>query len=211
MQPLRRQFSLAGRCITALLAITPLVSLSPALAQGAPTSASASSAANAAGTTVNNQNNSQINTNTFYGFGPGINCPTSTFAASGFGGSGSGNSGGDVLGAFVDSDTYGGIVSFTLPIGPANAAICSEIGRAQQQLLEAQVSKVRMDAAKTQADLTLVTMLKCVEILRVASLRGPFAQVCQGVVPRGMAVAQTPQRPVGPAPAAAPVRQRFDP
>lgn len=189
------------------LLLAPLALMPAARAQRTPTSAAASSAANAAGTTVNNQNNSQINTNTFYGFGPGINCPTNTFAVSGFGGSGSGNSGGDVLGAFVDSDTYGGIVSLTMPIGPANAAICSRIGEAQQALLEAQVAKVRMDAAKTQADLNLVTMLKCVEILRVASLRGPFAQVCQGVLPRGIAVAPSPDATSQPAP----VRQRFDP
>lgn len=201
-----------GRRLAPVLALLALTS--PALAQQSPTSATASSAANAAGTTVNNQNNSQINTNTFYGFGPGINCPTSTFAVSGFGGSGSGNSGGDVLGAFVDSDTYGGIVSFTMPIGPVNASICSKIGEAQQALLEAQVAKVRMDAAKTQADLNLVTMLKCVEILRAANLSGPFAQVCQGVLPRGFAAAPTAQLPVvqpSPAPAPAPVRKRFEP
>lgn len=151
------------------------------------TNASASAAANSAGTTVNNQNNSQINTNTFYGFGPGINCPTSTFAISGFTGSGDGRSGGDVLGAFVDSDTYGGIASFTMPIAPTNSEICSDIGEAQRELLRAQVAKVRMDAAKTQADVNLVTMLKCIEVLRAASLSGPFAQICQGILPHGMA------------------------
>lgn len=188
------------RLISGLVVIPALTLLPVARAQQAPASATSSAAANAAGTTVNNQNNSQINTNTFYGFGPGINCPVSTLAVSGFGGSGTGNSGGDVLGAFVDSDTYGGIVSFTVPIGPVNAAICSKIGTAQQQLLEAQVAKVRMDAAKTQADVTLVTMLKCVEVLRVANLRGPFAEICQGVQPRGIAAA--PQQRFEPAPQA---------
>ena len=105
---------------SAALALISAASTGSVLAQSIPT-ASASSAATAAGTTVNNQNNSQINTNAFYGFGPGINCPTPTFSVAGFGGSGSGNSNGDVIGAQVDSDNYGGIVSMTFPIGGANA------------------------------------------------------------------------------------------
>jgi hypothetical protein len=170
-------------------------------AQQVPT-ASASSAATAAGTTVNNQNNSQINTNAFYGFGPGINCPTPTFSIAGFGGSGSGNSNGDVIGAQVDSDNYGGIVSVTFPIGGANAEICKEIGKAQVQALQSQVVRATTESRKTQADINLVTAIKCVEIMRVASLSGQFAQLCQGVMPRGMA-AQAEAQPV--------VRQRFNP
>jgi hypothetical protein len=115
------------------------------LAQQNSPSASASSAANSAGTTVNNQNNSQINTSTFYGFGPGINCPTTTFSVSGFGGSGTGSSGGDVLGATVDSNTYGGIVALTVPLGFTNAGICSKIGKAQAAAIEAQVAKARAE------------------------------------------------------------------
>jgi len=173
----------------------------PLQAQQVPT-ASASSAATAAGTTVNNQNNSQINTNAFYGFGPGINCPTPTFSVAGFGGSGSGLSSGDVIGAQVSSDNYGGIVSMTFPIGGANAEICKEIGKAQVQALQSQVVRATTESRKTQADINLVTAIKCVEIMRVASLSGQFAQLCQGVMPRGMA-AQPEGQPL--------VRQRFDP
>lgn len=173
----------------------------PVVAQQVPT-ASASSAATAAGTTVNNQNNSQINTSTFYGFGPGINCPTPTLAIAGFGGSGSGLSSGDLIGAQVSSDNYGGIVSFTMPLGGANAEICKEIGKAQVQALNSQVLRATTEARKTQADINLVTAIKCVEILRVANLTGQFAQLCQGVMPRGLA----------PTAAAQPViRQRFEP
>lgn len=171
------------------------------IAQTVPT-ANASSAATAAGTTVNNQNNSQINTSTFYGFGPGINCPTPTFSIAGFGGSGSGLSSGDLLGAQVSSDNYGAVVSLTLPIGGANAEICKEIGKAQVQALQSQVVRANTEARKTQADINLVTAIKCVEILRVASLSGQFAQLCQGVMPRGMGT-QAAAQPV--------VRQRFNP
>ncbi len=57
----------------------------PVMGQQNP-NATATSAANAAGTTVNNQSNSQINTNTFYGFGPGINCPAPSLCVAGFSG-----------------------------------------------------------------------------------------------------------------------------
>lgn len=159
---------------------------SPSLAQSQVPTASASSAATAAGTTVNNQNNSQINTNSFYGFGPGINCPTPTFSVAGFGGNGSGNSNGDVVGASVNSENYGGVVTLTFPIGGANAAICKEIGKAQVQALQSQVMRAAAEARKTQADINLVTVIKCVEILRVAKLSGQFAEICRGVSPRGL-------------------------
>lgn len=172
----------------------------PSLGQQVPT-ASASSAATAAGTTVNNQNNSQINTNAFYGFGPGINCPTPTFSVAGFGGSGSGNSNGDVIGASVNSDNYGGVLTLTFPIGGANADICKEIGKAQVQALQSQVVRASAEARKTQADIHLVTVIKCVEILRVANLTGQFAEICRGVVPRGMVESSSQSM----------VRQRFEP
>ena len=158
-----------------------------ALAQANP-SATSSSAANSAGTTVNNQNNSQLNTSTFYGFGPGINCPTTSFTVSGFGGSGSGSSAGDSIGADVSSDNYGGLVALTFPIGGQNAAICKEIGKAQVEQLRAAAAATNMSASKVQADINLVTALKCVQILKVAVLSGPFESVCAGVYPRGVNV-----------------------
>lgn len=201
-----RRLSLSARLcsgvFTALLGAGLMSQSVPVHAQQVPT-ASASSAATAAGTTVNNQNNSQVNTNTFYGFGPGINCPTPTLAVAGFGGSGSGLSSGDLIGAQVSSDNYGGIISFTLPLGGANAEICKEIGRAQVQALQSQVVRATVEARKTQADINLVTAIKCVEILRVASLSGQFGQLCQGVIPRGMGSTATAELQ--------PVRQRFEP
>lgn len=172
--------------------------LPAAWAQSAPV-AESRAAANAAGTTVNNQSNAQINTNTFYGFGPGINCPTPTLSISGFGGGGSGSSAGATIGADINSGNYGGILTYTVPIGGANAEICKEIGKAQVEALRSQVLRTSTEAAKTQADINLVTALKCVEILRVAVLTGPFEEVCRGVIPRGM-VAQSAAK-----------LQRFDP
>ena len=173
-----------------VLALGTIVSPTAALAQANPT-ATSSSAANAAGTTVNNQNNSQLNTSTFYGFGPGINCPTTSFTVSGFGGSGSGSSAGDSIGANVSSDNYGGLVALTFPIGGANAEICKEIGKAQVEQLRAAASATNMNAAKVQADINLVTALKCVQILQAAVLSGPFESVCAGVYPRGSNVVQS--------------------
>ena len=176
-----------ARLLAGGLGALALLMPASALAQANP-AATASSAANAAGTTVNNQNNSQINTSTFYGFGPGINCPTTALTVSGFGGGGAGSSAGDTIGASVNSDNYGGIVAVTFPIGGANAEICKEIGKAQVESLKSQAARTNLEAAKTQADINLVTALKCVEILKVAVLAGPFEQVCAGVYPRGVNV-----------------------
>lgn len=195
---------LASAALFAALTLDPALR-PPMRAQQNPSS-TASSSANAAGTTVNNQSNSQINTNTFYGFGPGINCPTPTFSVSGFGGTGSGSSAGNTVGAAVNSDNYGGIVTLTLPLGGANAEICKEIGKAQVQALMSQVRRTQMEASKTQADINLVTALKCVEIQRVAVLTGPFAAICEGVYARGVMVPPSTSAPGG-----APVLQRFNP
>ncbi len=166
----------------ALGLVSAFVISGQALAQSSP-SASSSSRATSAGTTVNNQNNSQINTSSFYGFGPGINCPTPTFSVAGFGGSGSGVSNGDVVGANVTSDNYGGVVTLTFPIGGEKHEICKKIGESQVQVLQSQVERTQAEARKTQADINLVTAIKCVELLKFASLSGQFEEVCEGVTP----------------------------
>lgn len=197
------------RCAVVVLCESFLL-VASAQAQQNP-SATASSAANAAGTTVNNQSNAQINTNTFYGFGPGINCPTPTLSVSGFAGGGSGSSAGSAVGADVNSGNYGGILTYAMPIGGANAEICKEIGKAQVQALLSQVTRNQVEAAKTQADINLVTALKCVEIQRVAVLTGPFAQVCEGVYARGVLMPpRAAAQPPNGAPQAALI-QRFNP
>ena len=185
MRPLQpfRPFAVGATSLFGALAIA----LWPAgvLAQQNPSS-TASSAANAAGTTVNNQSNTQVNTNSFFGFGPGINCPTTTLSVSGFSGSGSGSSAGDSIGAGVASTNYGGIATITVPLGGANTEICKQIGKAQVQALLSQVNRSNVEASKTLADINLVTALKCVEIQRVAVLAGPFAEICSGIYARGV-------------------------
>jgi hypothetical protein len=182
---------MGGSLMSVLLHQTWLAA--PSFAQ----SASANSAANSAGTTVNNQNNSQINTSAFYGFGPGINCPTPTFALSGFSGNGTGDSSGDVLGASVSSSNYGGVATVTIPIGGANQEICKEIGKAQVQALMSQVERSITEANKTQADINLVTAIKCVELQRVATLTGIYSELCRGVTPFGQRpLAVSPRTPV---------------
>ena len=189
------------------VAIVANAILPPQLRAQQTPSSTASSSANAAGTTVNNQSNSQINTNTFYGFGPGINCPTPTVSVAGFSGSGSGSSAGNTVGAAVNSDNYGGIITLTWPLGGANAQICKEIGKAQVQALMSQVKRTQMEAAKTEADINLVTALKCVEIQRVAVLTGPFAAICEGVYARGVMLPPGTSLPAG----SSPVLQRATP
>ena len=189
---MRNRFQRRAICTSIAISASLLGTL-PALSQVSPSS-TASSAANAAGTTVNNQNNTQLNTSTFYGFGPGINCPTTSLSVSGFGGSGSGSSAGDSIGANVSSDNYGGLIALTFPIGGANAEICREIGKAQVEQLRAAAEATNVNASKVQADINLVTALKCVEILRVAVLTGPFESICAGVYPRGVNVVSSNQR-----------------
>lgn len=176
-----------GTALTSALVFSTLI-VGPLRAQQAAPSATSSSRATSAGTTVNNQNNSQINTSSFYGFGPGINCPTPTLSVAGFGGTGSGLSDGDVIGARVNSDNYGGVVTVTVPLGGANHKICKKIGEAQALALESQVQRAQAEARKTQADINLVTALKCVELLRLATLSGQFAKICSGIDVRGTRV-----------------------
>jgi hypothetical protein len=63
-----------------------------------------------------------------------------------------------------------------------------------------QVNRSQMEAAKTQADIRLVTALKCVEIQRVAVLSGPFASLCEGVYARGVMLPPASPPPQGSAP-----------
>ena len=104
-------------------------------------------------------------------------------SVAGFGGSGSGLSDGDVIGARINSDNYGGVVTVTFPIGGANHEICKKIGEAQVAALESQVARARAEAKKTQTDINLVTALKCIELLKFATLSGQFAEICAGIRP----------------------------
>ena len=173
-----------------LLAANALLSPHSVFAQANP-AATSSSAANSSGSTVNNQNNSQLNTNTFYGFGPGINCPTKSLTISGFGGTGSGLSAGDSIGADVDSSNLGALIAFTLPLGGDHSQICKEIGQSQVNQLKAVSLATQASTAKVQADINLLSATQCIKILKVAVLSGPFKYVCSGVFPSGVEVIST--------------------
>ncbi|MFZ4641434.1 MAG: hypothetical protein ACOYMP_13695 [Nodosilinea sp.] len=162
-----------------------------------PASGSSSrSTSSSAGTTINQQTNAQNNNNQFYGLGPGVQCPAPTLGFSLYGGGGNGTG----TEASVASSSYGGMVTFTTPLGGRNATSCEEIGEAQLKAVQAQVQRTQLEAAKTQTDINLVTIQQCINILEKARLSGQFVEACAGVNLVGQASRNQP--PVNPTPAA---------
>ncbi|MBU6230977.1 MAG: hypothetical protein KGQ93_15050 [Cyanobacteria bacterium REEB459] len=157
-----------------------------------PASGSSSrSTSSSAGTTINQQTNAQNNNNQFYGLGPGIQCPTPTLGFSLYGARGNGTG----TEASVASTSYGGMITFTTPIGGRNATSCEEMGEAQIKAVRAQVERTQLEAAKTQTDINLVTIQQCIGILEKARLSGPFVDACAGV---SLVAASRPQTPAPP-------------
>jgi hypothetical protein len=153
-------------------------SSTPALSQQ--NSANSSAAANTTGTSINNQNNTQVNSSAFYGFGPGINCPTTTLSVSGFQGNSNGLTNSE-LNTNVSNNNVGGMVTITVPLGPNYGNVCQQIGERQLALYDVQIARAAAEARKTLADVMLVTALKCVEVSRLAVLTDQFAELCRGV------------------------------
>jgi len=143
-------------------------------------SANSSAAANTTGTSINNQNNTQVNSSAFYGFGPGINCPTPTLSISGFLGNSNGLTNSE-LNTNVYNNNIGGMVTLTVPIGPVYGDVCRQIGERQLALYDVQIARAAAESRKTLADVMLVTALKCVEVSRLAVLTDQFAELCRGV------------------------------
>lgn len=143
-------------------------------------SANSSAAANTTGTSINNQNNTQVNSSAFYGFGPGINCPTTTLSISGFQGNSNGLTNSE-LNTNVTNNNLGGMVTLTVPLGPNYGDVCRQIGERQLALYDVQIARAAAEARKTLADVMLVTALKCVEVSRLAVLTDQFAELCRGV------------------------------
>ena len=154
--------------------------LGHAAATRAQNAANSSAAANTTGTSINNQNNTQINSSAFFGFGPGINCPTPTLSISGFQGSSNGLTNSE-LNTNVTNNNLGGMITLTVPIGPENSDVCRKIGERQLALYDVQIARSAAEARKTLADVMLVTALKCVEVSRLAVLTDQFAELCRGV------------------------------
>lgn len=190
------------------MAVLLAVAALPLHAQQNSPDSSANTSGSTAGTTVNNQTNLQINSTTFFGFGPGVSCPTPSLALGLFGGRGSGRSLADPLGAAQGSSSVGGVLSVTVPIGTTDAKICETIGERQVQTLLSQAASIQAETAKTGADINLAIALQCLEIKRQASLTGAFANFCSAVSLREAAAAasQALQEPQGPL-----LMQRFDP
>lgn len=172
-----------------------------------PASGSSSrSTSNSAGTTINQQNNTQTNNDQFFGFGPGIQCPTPSLGFSLYGGGGAGGSG---LDGGVSTSAYGGTVTFSAPLGGRNQSSCAQIGEAQIDAVRAQIERTQMEAAKTLTDINLVTIQQCIGILQTARLSGQFGDACNGVeLVRQQAAAPPPATPPAP-PSVSPTDQAW--
>lgn len=167
-----------ARVVFLAIAIKLGIASIPTLAQQ--NSANSSAAANTTGTSINNQNNTQVNTSAFYGFGPGINCPTPTLSISGFQGNSNGLTNSE-LNTNVANRNLGGMITLTVPIGPNYGDVCRQIGERQLALYDVQIARAAAESRKTLADVMLVTALKCVEVSRLAVLTDQFAELCRGV------------------------------
>ena len=143
-------------------------------------SANSNANANTTGTSINNQNNTQINSSAFFGFGPGINCPTTTLSVSGFSGQANGLTNSE-LNTNVSNANSGGMITLTVPLGPNYGEVCRKIGERQLALYDVQIARAAAEARKTLADVMLVTALKCAEVARIAVLTDQFAELCRGV------------------------------
>lgn len=157
-----------------------------------PSSSAARATSSSAGTTVNNQNNTQVNNDQYYGFGPGITCPTTSLGFTAYGGAGSG-SGSD---ATVSSRSFGGAVTLSIPLGGRNSGTCTDLGERQLQMLQAQIERANAESAQTRTDIWLVTIRQCIEILQTASLSGQFADICSGVHVGGVPGQMPSTRPI---------------
>ena len=144
-----------------------------------PVSGSSSrSTSNSAGTTINQQTNAQTNNDQFFGFGPGIQCPSPSLGFSFYGGGGAGSSG---LDGGVSTSAYGGMITLSVPLGRRNQRSCAQIGEAQIEAVRAQIQRTQLEAAKTLTDIKLVTIQQCINILQTARLSGQFGDACNGV------------------------------
>jgi len=175
-----------------------------------PASGSSSrSTSNSAGTTINQQTNTQENNDQFHGFGLGIRCPTPTLGFSLYGGGGAGGSG---LDGGVSTSAYGAMITLNLPLGNRNRRTCEELGEAQLRAVQAQTERAQLEAAKVRTDINLVTIQQCLTILQSARLSGRFADACAGIetgaqamgLPAPTAAAPVPVINPGPDPSSPP-------
>ena len=135
------------------------------------------------GTQVNNNVNNAYSST--YSFGPGINCPTPSFAVNAFGGLGESGS--------QQSTSYGGSISYIMPIGGDIGNACRDHVKeiTKQRQLDTKVNMINVCARFAQQGVTIDTA------------QFPEFKVCEGVTVAGrQAVGVNPQ-PVFTAPSTA--------
>lgn len=183
-------------------ALLALVHAGTGQAQQNSPNAEANANSRSTGTTVNNQTNLQINNTAFFGYGPGVSCPTPSLTMGLFSSRGTGRSTGDRRGASQDSSALGGVLIVSMPLGGANAGICQAIGERRVQTLLGEATALQAEAARTGGDITMAIAEQCLQAKQQATLIGAFARLCSGVSLPGERAA-TQQPPL--------VLQRFQP
>lgn len=129
------------------------------------------------GTQVNNNVNNAYSST--YSFGPGISCPTPSLAFSAFGGGSEASS----SGYSSDGVSYGGSVSFIMPIGGDVGDACSKLAAeiTLQRQLDTKVNLIKVCANLAQSGIT------------VDVARFPEFEACSAVTANGKtAVTTTP-------------------
>ena len=103
------------------------------------------------GTQVNNNVNNAYSST--YSFGPGISCPTPSLAFSAFGGGSEASSSGYTS----DGASYGGSVSFIMPIGGDVGDACSKLAEeiTLQRQLDTKVNLIKVCANLAQSGITV--------------------------------------------------------
>lgn len=104
------------------------------------------------GTQVNNNVNNAYSST--YSFGPGISCPTPSFALNAYGGSSNAWSDGF---SGTGSGSYGASASFIVPIGGETGAACRTLVReiANQRVLDTKVNMIRVCSELTRQGVQL--------------------------------------------------------
>ena len=127
------------------------------------------------GTQVNNNVNNAYSST--YSFGPGISCPTPSLAFSAFGGGSEASS----SGYSSDGASYGGSVSFIMPIGGDVGDACKELAEeiTLQRQLDTKVNLIKVCANLAQSGIT------------VDVARFPEFEVCSAVTANGKTAVTT--------------------
>jgi hypothetical protein len=134
-----------------------------------------------AGLKVNNQTNLQINPTSFYGFGPGINCPTSTLTLGVYADRGEVISYYPSVRSATSPINVGAILLVRTPLGVTNSKICTQLGREKVKSLQALTSRILGETSKSRAVLNNSKATACITIQKVAYLYGKYSELCKEI------------------------------